>query len=61
MQAPYFGPPIYDNIARRFSPSQVDPQVLFTCKLQQEAKDRCEFVDIMTLAVSCARMFLIKY
>lgn len=32
--------------ARRLSSSQVDPQTILTCKREQEARDRGEFIDI---------------
>jgi hypothetical protein len=46
LQAPYSGPPSYDTIARRFSPSQVDPLNFYTCKRNQETRDRGEFIDV---------------
>jgi hypothetical protein len=46
MQAPYSGPPSDDTISRRFSSSEVDPQAYFTRKLQEEAKQRGEYIDI---------------
>ncbi|KAH0609470.1 uncharacterized protein H6S33_012956 [Morchella sextelata] len=51
MQAPYDGLPSYDTIARRFSSSQVDPQVFFTRKRQQEAQERGEFIDIHDIGI----------
>jgi hypothetical protein len=46
IKAPYSGPASYDMIARRFSPTEVDPLAYFTPKRQQAAKERGEFIDI---------------
>jgi hypothetical protein len=45
MQVPFFGPPTYDTIARRFS-SYPNPLAFFARKRQEEARDRGEFVNI---------------
>lgn len=45
-QLPYTGPPSYETITRRFSPSQVDPQGFFTGKHNEEARDRGEYIEI---------------
>ena len=45
LRLPYSGPPSYDTIIRRFS-SDVDPQLYFNRKHEQEAKERGEFIDV---------------
>ena len=45
-KVPFSGPPSYDTIARRLSPSEVDPRTYFVRKRQQEALSRGIFVDI---------------
>lgn len=43
-KVPFSGPPSYDTIARRLSPSEIDTRPYFVGKCQQEALTRGKFV-----------------